>query len=81
MDILEIVDRKDRLMQDDLATFGKEMDDLVKSSRFLVLGAAGSIGQEVVKQIFKRNPRVLHSVDISENNIAELTRDLRSGMG
>lgn len=81
MNILEIVDRHDRLMQDDLATFGKEMDEIVRSSRFLVLGAAGSIGQEVAKQIFKRNPRVLHCVDISENNMTELTRDLRSSMG
>ncbi|RMF12230.1 MAG: NAD-dependent epimerase/dehydratase family protein [Alphaproteobacteria bacterium] len=81
MNILEIVGRNDRLMQADLASFGKELDTIVRSSRFLVLGAAGSIGQEVVKQIFRRNPRVLHCVDISENNLTELTRDLRSGMG
>jgi FlaA1/EpsC-like NDP-sugar epimerase len=29
----------------------------------------------------RRNPRVLHVVDISENNLAELVRDVRSSMG
>jgi FlaA1/EpsC-like NDP-sugar epimerase len=47
----------------------------------LVIGGAGSIGQAVVKEIFKRNPQILHVVDISENNLTELVRDLRSSLG
>jgi FlaA1/EpsC-like NDP-sugar epimerase len=47
----------------------------------LVLGAAGSIGQAVTKEIFKRNPNKLHIVDISENNMVELVRDIRSSYG
>jgi FlaA1/EpsC-like NDP-sugar epimerase len=45
------------------------------------LGGAGSIGQAVVKEIFKRNPRKLHVVDISENNLTEVVRDIRSSFG
>jgi FlaA1/EpsC-like NDP-sugar epimerase len=53
----------------------------VAGSRFLVIGGAGSIGSAVVREIFKRNPRLLHVVDLSENNTVELVRDLRSGLG
>ena len=45
---------------------------------FLVIGGAGTIGQAVSKEIFKRDPKALHVVDISENNMVELVRDLRS---
>ncbi|HHP8720838.1 TPA: UDP-N-acetylglucosamine 4,6-dehydratase, partial [Acinetobacter baumannii] len=41
----------------------------------------GSIGQAVVKEIFKRNPKKLHVVDISENNLTEVVRDIRSSFG
>ena len=43
--------------------------------------SAGSIGQAVTREIFKRDPKVLHVVDISENNLVELVRDLRSTIG
>jgi FlaA1/EpsC-like NDP-sugar epimerase len=57
------------------------LSSLVASGRFLVIGGAGSIGQAVTREIFKRNPRVLHVVDISENNMVELVRDIRSTLG
>jgi len=40
-----------------------------------------AIVQAVTKEIFKRNPRKLHVVDISENNLVELVRDIRSTFG
>jgi FlaA1/EpsC-like NDP-sugar epimerase len=46
-----------------------------------VIGGAGSIGQAVTREIFKRNPLALHVVDISENNMVELVRDIRSTLG
>ena len=54
---------------------------IVSSSRFLVIGDAGSIGQAVTKEIFKRKPLNLHVVDISENNMVEVVRDIRSCFG
>ena len=57
------------------------MREKVESSRFLVIGAAGSIGRAVTCELFKRNPKTLHAVDISENNLVELVRDLRSNHG
>ena len=59
----------------------REISEIVQNSSFLVIGAAGSIGQSVSKEIFKRDPKLLHVVDLSENNMVELVRDLRSSIG
>ena len=81
MSILEIIGRDQELFTSDIEFFSKEISERVKSSKFLVIGGAGSIGQAVTKEIFKRDPRALHVVDISENNMVELVRDLRSTQG
>lgn len=78
---LKLIGRNSELFEEDISTFGSELKDLVAGSKFLVVGGAGSIGQAVVKEIFKRNPKVLHVVDISENNMVELVRDIRSSLG
>ena len=52
-----------------------------EGARILVIGGAGTIGQAVVRELFKRDPRALHVVDISENNLVEVVRDLRSTLG
>ena len=81
MDILELIGRTAPLFEVDVACRRKELEDLVLNSRFLVIGGAGSIGQAVTREIFKRNPLALHVVDISENNMVELVRDIRSTLG
>jgi FlaA1/EpsC-like NDP-sugar epimerase len=81
IDILALIGRKAPLFQEDLARHGQALNDAVAGGRFLVIGGAGSIGGAVVRELFARKPRVLHVVDISENNLAELVRDLRSSIG
>ena len=81
MDILELIGRTTPLFDVDVSSRQKELKDLVSSSSFLVIGGAGSIGQAVTREIFKRNPLSLHVVDISENNMVELVRDIRSTLG
>ncbi|MGD9992115.1 MAG: UDP-N-acetylglucosamine 4,6-dehydratase [Salinivirgaceae bacterium] len=81
MNILKLIGRKETLFIKDLNAHNHALKDTVSNSRFLVLGGAGSIGQAVVKEIFKRNPQKLHVVDISENNLVELVRDIRSSFG
>jgi FlaA1/EpsC-like NDP-sugar epimerase len=81
MDILKLIGRSAPLFKVDISGHDKELSDLVESSRFLVIGGAGSIGQAVTREIFKRNPHTLHVVDISENNMVELVRDIRSTLG
>ncbi len=79
--ILDIIGRKEELFAADLASREVELSRFVKASRFLVIGGAGSIGQAVTREIFRRDPKLLHVVDISENNMVELVRDLRSSIG
>ncbi|GHA27698.1 UDP-N-acetylglucosamine 4,6-dehydratase [Oceanisphaera arctica] len=79
--VLSLIGREKELFSTDVNNNEGELEHKVSSSRFLVLGGAGSIGQAVVKEIFKRNPQKLHVVDISENNLVELVRDIRSSFG
>ncbi len=69
--------------------FKKDLDDnrqVLKSkidgSAVLVIGGAGTIGSSYVKTLLRFGaPRKLYVVDINENALTELTRDLRSGLG
>jgi len=81
MDITRIIDRNRSLFDDDLRTHATELNRIVAESRFLVIGGAGSIGQAVVKELFARSPKALHVVDLSENGLVELVRDIRSSLG
>lgn len=79
--ILSLIGREKELFVQDVSDHENELQRIVASSTFLVIGGAGSIGQAVTKEIFKRNPLKLHVVDISENNMVELVRDIRSTYG
>jgi len=81
MNILNLIGRNKELFAEDIKNHEKELSNIVSSSRFLVIGGAGSIGQAVTKEIFKRKPQKLHVVDINENNMVELVRDIRSSFG
>ena len=81
MNILDLIGRERELFRSDISRCDAQLGELVSASRFLVIGGAGSIGQAVTREIFKRKPRVLHVVDISENNMVELVRDIRSTLG
>jgi len=78
---LSLIGRESRLFSIDVDGIVNVLCALVGEARFLVIGGAGSIGQAVTKEIFKRNPKALHVVDISENNMVELVRDIRSTLG
>ena len=81
MNYLNTIGRDEQLFLSDIDSFDDKLLASVAGSKFLVIGGAGSIGQAVTKEIFKRDPLVLHVVDISENNMVELVRDLRSTVG
>lgn len=81
MDILKLIGRDEEIFEKDISFYEDVLQSSIQASSFLVIGGAGSIGQAVTKEIFKRNPSKLHVVDISENNMVELVRDLRSSYG
>ena len=77
----KLLNREYSMFHNDLDRNNNELSYIVRNSKFLILGGAGTIGQAVTKEIFKRNPLKLHVVDISENNLVELIRDIRSSLG
>ncbi|MGI5070482.1 UDP-N-acetylglucosamine 4,6-dehydratase [Treponema pectinovorum] len=79
--ILPLIGRTAPLLETDIKNNEKIISEIVRNSRFLVIGGAGTIGSAICKEIFYRNPKVLHVVDISENNMVELVRDIRSSVG
>ena len=81
MNELALIGRDKELFVEDVKSNNEKLNEVVANSSFLVIGGAGSIGQAVVKEIFKRDPKILHVVDISENNMVELVRDIRSSSG
>ncbi len=79
--ILSLIGRNKELFNEEINLYSKELKTIISKSSFLVLGGAGTIGKAVTKEIFSRNPKKLHVVDISENNLVELVRDIRSSFG
>ena len=78
---LNLIGRSKELFEEDINKHEIELKEIITSSSFHVIGGAGSIVQAVVKEIFSRNPKKLHVVDINENNLTELVRDIRSSFG
>lgn len=81
MNTLEIIGRSKQLFRDDILSMENDLFEIIRKSRILVVGAAGSIGQAVTLELFKRQPKALHAIDLSENNLVELVRIIRSTIG
>ena len=81
MDYLSLIGRSDFLFSKDILINEKTLRTKIQHSRFLIIGGSGSIGQAVAREVFRRDPKTLHIVDISENNMVELVRDIRSSVG
>lgn len=80
--ISEYVTKRERSMfLDDIDNYKAELTDKISNKSVLVIGGAGSIGSSFIKAILPFRPASLVVVDINENALAELTRDLRSTPG
>jgi len=75
-----LLERDVSLFNSDLRRYERQISKIIAGSKFLVLGAGGTIGRACSAAIFKHTPSKLHLVDLSENNLAELVRDLRSSV-
>ena len=72
--------RPESLLAADFAKFADEMHARIDGKRMLVVGGAGTIGSNYVKAALKGfRPAAMYVVDIDENQLTELTRELRSG--
>lgn len=70
--------REASLLEADLAAARPRLTERLAGRRVLVIGGAGSIGSATVAELSLFDVAALHVVDVSENGLAELTRDLRS---
>ena len=62
----------------DLHNNKKVLSVKIFNKKILIIGGAGTIGSSYIKQILKYKPSKITVVDINENGLTELTRDLRS---
>lgn len=77
----EITKREKSMFLSDIDSNHAELQKLVEGKKVLVIGGAGTIGSSYIRAILPFHPAQLVVVDISENGLTELTRDLRSTYG
>ncbi len=65
-------------MANDFQKYNAELNKRINGKKVLVIGGAGTIGSSYIKAILKFNLTKLVVVDINENGLTELVRDLRS---
>ncbi|MBR1575684.1 MAG: polysaccharide biosynthesis protein [Bacteroidales bacterium] len=76
-----ITGRPQSLFSADLVRHSDELKALIAGRKACVIGGAGSIGSAFIKELLRFRPASLVVVDLSENGLAELTRDLHSSDG
>lgn len=62
----------------DIKKSESELQNILLNQKILIIGGAGTIGSNYIKQILNFKPSKIVVVDINENGLTELTRDLRS---
>lgn len=77
----KVTKRSKSMFREDIERHYDELRNKIQRKRILVIGGAGSIGSSFIKAILEFHPKTLVVVDINENALAELTRDLRSSYG
>lgn len=76
-----VTGRTESLFASDIVANSEQIRAEIENKRVLVIGGAGSIGSQFIKAVLPFRPSQLMVVDLSENGLAELTRDLRSTLG
>jgi FlaA1/EpsC-like NDP-sugar epimerase len=73
-----VTGRQESLLHADFAKYSNELNNRINGKKVLVIGGAGTIGSFYIKAILKFSIAKLVVVDINENGLTELVRDLRS---
>jgi FlaA1/EpsC-like NDP-sugar epimerase len=76
-----VTKRPESLLKRDFEKFNAELNNRINGRKVLVIGGAGTIGSSYIKAILKFSIAKLVVVDINENGLTELVRDLRSSEG
>lgn len=76
-----VIKRPQSMFAYDIQKNDKAISEKIEGKTVLVIGGAGSIGSSFIKAVLPFRPKALTVIDINENGLAELTRDLRSTYG
>ena len=78
MDAERLLGREKSIFSKDISENYLQLKEAISGKRCLVVGAAGTIGKAVSKELWSLSPKALHLIDLSENNLVEVIRDIRS---
>ena len=73
-----VTNRNDSMFAEDIRKNIDTLTKRIKNKSVLVIGGAGTIGSSYIRALLTFEPKSLVVVDINENGLTELTRDLRS---
>ena len=73
-----VTKRQKSMFLADIVRSQEKLREKIEGKTVLVIGGAGSIGSSFIRAILPFRPKALVVVDINENALTELTRDLRS---
>ena len=73
-----VTKRANSLLADDFLKYNSELQSRINGKKILIIGGAGTIGSSYIKAILRFNVSKLVVVDINENGLTELVRELRS---
>lgn len=76
-----ITERQNSLFANDIEKNKEQLHQAIDGKSVIVIGGAGTIGSSYIKAILKFKPAKLYVVDLNENGLTELVRDLRSSVG
>lgn len=76
-----VIKREKSMFLEDIEKNKEKLSEKIAGKTMLVIGGAGSIGSSFIRAVLPFKPKSLIVVDINENALAELTRDLRSTKG
>lgn len=76
-----ITKREKSLLEMDMKKYALQLQNAIEGKSVMVIGGAGTIGLAFIKELLAFRPERLYVVDINENGLTEVTRDLRSTKG
>lgn len=73
--------RSESMFAADIEVNKNTLEHEIKDKKVCVIGGAGSIGSSFIKAVLRFQPKSVVVVDLNENGLAELVRDVRSTKG
>lgn len=73
--------RPNSMFESDIQANAEALTREIKGKKVCVIGGAGSIGSSFIKAVLRFEPASVVVVDLNENGLAELVRDVRSTNG